>query len=135
VGTGNVGYTNMNTAAIIGELGSNADLLTCSDAYLHTQYVDIATQMSKLAEELDSVMKAQRLKRMLQQRNLVATRNLSRDNDGQVNDIVIAIKPLPDALQSLEKERVDDVAIANEVAQHIGWANDGYDLDTSAALR
>lgn len=125
----------MNELCIIHELGSDADLLTYSDSYLETQRRLLAADISRLAGELDLVQRAIRLKRILQQRNMVATRRLERSPAGDVSDVAIYIMPLPDAMQELRNDDQDEIAKANQAAHLLGWADDGHDLAASASLR
>jgi len=125
----------MNELTIIHELGGDADLLTYSDSYLETQRKLLAAEISRLAEELDSIQKAIHIKRVLHQTNRVATRRIHRAPTGQVSDVSISIMPLPDALKSLRNDRADAVSRANEIAQILGWGDDGHDLSTASNLR
>lgn len=124
----------MTLNTMIDDLGDDADLLTRSDEWLEMERQSTATEIDKLANELRAILLAQRIKRQLQQHNLVAVQHLLRSDDGRINDILIRIMNLADALESLEPAR-DSIDHMNAVAQRHGWHRDGYDLQTSASLR
>lgn len=118
----------------ISELGEDADLLTRHDDWLETQRIAVQDDLEQKATELRVVLLAQRIKRALQQKNLVAIQQLIRSSEGKVVDIVIRIMNLPDALQKL-RDPVDTLEEINAAAQLFGWDNDGYDIPGSNSLR
>jgi hypothetical protein len=119
----------------INELGEDADLLARHDDWLETQRNALQGDLEQKATELRAVLLAQRIKRLLQQKNLVAVQQLIRSSEGKVVDIVIRIMNLPDALQQLLKPAVDTLDEVNVAAQVYGWDKDGYDIPGSRALR
>lgn len=119
---------------LIESLGDDAALLARSDEWLEESRRATAQKMEQLSNELRAIMLAQRVKRLLQQKNLVAVQHLLRNEEGEVKDIVIRLMNLPDALQIL-KPSEDHLDEMNRMAQLHGWNKDGYDLETSAALR
>jgi hypothetical protein len=119
----------------ISELGEDADLLTRHDDWLETQRSALQDDLEQKATELRAVLLAQRIKRLLQQKNLVAVQHLIRSSEGKVVDIVIRIMNLPDALQHLLKKPTDTLDEVNAAGQVHGWAKDGYDIPGSKALR
>lgn len=54
------------------QLGEDADLLAVPDSVLEIRRASLASQISRLADELDNVLKAQRLKEQLQNSDLEA---------------------------------------------------------------
>jgi hypothetical protein len=115
------------------ELGQDADLLTRSDPWLEQERVRLSEELEKVATHLRAVHVAQKIKRQLQQKNLVAVQQLLRDADGEVKNIIVRIMNLPDALSMLStSDTLDELNVA---AQLHGWKEDGYDLVASAALR
>lgn len=132
----------MNLETMIKELGDDADLLVRSDEWLEGERKIAAQQIDELINELRSIMLAQRAKRALQQKNMVAVQHISRDKSGNINDMVINIMNLPDALKSLDNNTgnntdntEDNIDEANKIAQLYGWGSDGYDLALSSGLR
>jgi hypothetical protein len=118
----------------ITELGADADLLTRHDDWLETQREDIQGDLERKTTELRAILLAQRIKRALQQRNLVPVQQLIRSSEGGITDMVIHIMNLPDAIQVL-REPIDTLDEINAAGQLYGWGRDGYDIKTSNALR
>lgn len=119
----------------IRELGTDVDLLTRHDNWLETQRHALQSDLEQKATELRAVLLAQRIKRLMQQRNLVAVQQLIRGSEGNIIDIVIRIMNLPDALQQLFDKQTDTLDAVNTAAQVHGWDQDGYDIQASKALR
>ncbi len=123
----------MGFLSLMAEIGDDADLLARSDVWLEAERRRAADNLGKAADELRAIQLAQKIKQCLQQKNLVAVQQILRDNNGEVNNIIIRIMTLPDALMILTNH--DALDELNTTAQLAGWTNDGYDLPTSAALR
>lgn len=119
---------------LLHDLGDDADLLTRSDQWLEVERRVTATKMNELAVALRAILLAQRVKRLLQQKNMVAVQHLLRDQTGEVRDIIVRIMNLPDAMQSITDHH-DTLDSVNAAAQTHGWRADGYDLDTAESLR
>lgn len=115
------------------EIGQDADLLTRSDEWLERERIRRSEELAQAAQELQAVLVAQKIKRQLQQKNLVAAQQILRDADGEVKSIIIRIMNLPDALSMLSTtDTLDEINVAGQL---MAWEKDGYDLCTSAALR
>ena len=110
------------------------DLLCKSDEWLENERRIKAELAHKSICELQSVMLVQRIKRMLQQKNLVAMQQIVRDDKDSIQDIIVRIVNLPDAL-AMVSQSTDTLDEANFAAQLSGWEDDGYDLEKSAKLR
>lgn len=123
----------MGFLSLMAEIGDDADLLARSDVWLEAERRRAADNLGKAADELRAIQLAQKIKQCLQQKNLVAVQQILRDNNGEINNIIIRIMTLPDALMILTNH--DALDELNTTAQLAGWTNDGYDLPTSAALR
>ncbi len=119
---------------MIDTLGDDADLLARSDQWLEEERRTIAQEMDNLANQLRATMSAIKIKRKLQQRNLVAVQHLCHNNDGDIVDIIIRLMPLPDALQLISNPR-NELDVLNRETQLRSWADEGFDLAASAALR
>ena len=124
----------MNVDNLMNMLGSDVELVTRSDQWLEEQRKAVASKMNDLASELRAIMLAQRIKTLLQQRNMVAINHILRDEDGRVTDMIIRILNLPDAISLLgsNKNKIDKV---NRDMHINSWNEDGYDVETSATLR
>lgn len=119
---------------LIYEIGDDADLLTRTDEWLEEERRATAAELDEKANELRAIHLAQRIKKLLQNKNLVAVQQILRTTDGITKDIIIKIMRLPDALLSL-RDQSDTLDEINAAAQFMTWGKDGYDLPTSAALR
>lgn len=124
----------MSLITLMQELGEDADLLTRQDAWLEAERRSKAAELDKAANELRMILLAQRIKTTLQQKNLVAVQQVMKNKDGTINDIIIRLLNLPDALGLLSKCQ-DTIEEVNAAAQIAGWDDDGYDIEASAALR
>jgi len=119
---------------MLKDLGSDVDLITRHDAWLEEERKSLATNLDKIANELRAIILAQKIKRALQQQNLVAIKELIRDESGEVVDLVLKIIPLPSALAKMDKSN-EMLDILLNKAQKEGWEKDGHDLVNSASLR
>jgi hypothetical protein len=124
----------MTLTTLVRDLGENADYLIKSDQWLEEERKGTADAMNDLAEKLSALMLAQNIKKLLQDQNMVALQELLRNSNGEIEDIIIAITNLPDAVVALKNPRDTDDQI-NTATQLLTWENDGYDIRTSAALR
>lgn len=127
----------MTTALTIRyELGDDADLLVKPDQWLENHHQDLANKASRILEELESVQKAQRFKRELQQLNKVAVLLKERTDDGRLQNLAVQIMSLPDAINLINKPagqpNYDSSSLAAQVHT---WDRDGYDIIASATLR
>lgn len=125
----------MTTALTIShELGDNADLMVRPDQWLENHRQDLATRVSVMLEELESIQKALLFKRQLQQNNQVAVLLSEKDENGNTRDVAIKIMGLRDAIELLSAPK-DDLDRAALTAQFYVWNNDGYDLPGTYELR
>lgn len=125
----------MSLQNLIEEIGDDADLLTRSDEWLEEERKSTAASLDRIARELHAIQMAQRIKRVLQQYNLVAVQSLVRSNNGDINNIAINVMNLPDAIKLLSSQNNDTIDAVNLASQLYGWNSDGYDVATSAQLR
>lgn len=116
------------------EIGEDADLLIRNDEWLEEERRVTATELDQKAQELRVILLAQRIKKLLQQKNQVAVQQILRTTDGITKDIIIKIMNLPNALHMLSSPQ-DTLDELNLAAQLINWDSDGYNLPDSAALR
>ena len=125
---------DVNLSALIEEIGEDADLLVRSDAWLEEERKSIGSSLDLLLKELEALNKAKRIKRALQERNMVPVQNLIKDAAGQINDIIIRFMPLPDAINMIRRTH-DILDECSRQAQLMSWSADGYDVTTSSKLR
>ena len=116
---------NHNLEALIKELNDDIDLLTRSDQWLEEQRKSIASTIDNLLGELSSVIKAINIKRILQDKNLVAIPELDQD----CGQLIIKIMKLKDAVNTLKiNSKKDDINAINSAAILTGINKDGYDI-------
>ena len=127
--------TTATTMLMLNDLGNDADLITRHDDWLEEERKSLAANLDNIANELRAVILAQKIKRALQQQNLVAIQELIKDETGEVVDLVLKIMPLPSALSRTNIRRDNILDILLDKAQQEGWRRDGYDLKRSAKLR
>ena len=125
----------MSLINLLTDIGEDADLLTRSDEWLEQERRHIASELDEKARELEKLLLAQRIKRLLQQKNLVAVQQILRTANGEMKDIIVRLMKLPDAIHLMEQARIDTVDEANAAGQLLTWDLDGYDIDTSRSLR
>ena len=94
-----------------------------------------AAQLGEVANELRAILAAQKAKTALQQKNLVAVQEIVRNDADEIQAILIRVMPLPDALTLFSQPPVDTSDKLNRAGMLSGWVDDGYDIQTSAALR
>ncbi len=121
--------------AIMMELGDSTHLVLYTDTWLENERVCLQQQLSEVAERLDGILAAQRVKGRLQQRNLVAVRCVEK-SDGMPSDVILKVCPVGDAAIRLETELSDntipeDISDMNYRQQIDTWTADGYDVPTS----
>lgn len=124
----------MNLMTLINEIGTDADLLTRSDQWLEEERKSVAAQVEEFAKELYAITLAQKIKRQLQQRNLVAVQSLERAEDGDINNIKVEIVTLKEGIKKLTEANTDTLDSINLASHLVGWNNDGYDIKTTNAL-
>jgi hypothetical protein len=116
---------NQNIEALIQELEDDTDLLTRSDQWLEEHRKSISNTIDTLLGELNSVLKAINIKRMLQDKNLVAIPEI----DEARGQLVIKVMKLRDAINTIEKNsKIDHINSINSAAIIAGINQDGYDI-------
>lgn len=124
-----------NITILMNNIGEDADLLTRCDAWLEQERKIVASQLDEKARELEKLLLAQKIKKLLQQRNLVAVQQILRTAEGDMKDVIIKLMNLPDAIYLLEQQHQETIDKLNTTAQLTTWNDDGYDVATSRALR
>ena len=119
---------------LLDRIGDHADLLTYGDAWLEHERVTISSELQRKISYLDKVIAAQQIKRMLQDKNLVAVQHIERSANNEITDVIIKLMKLPDAIKSIEKT-TDTLDEINAAGQIFTWATDGYDIVSSRSLR
>lgn len=120
---------------LLHDIGEDADLLIRSDEWLEQERRIISCEIDEKIKELEKLLLAQRIKRLLQQKNLVAVQEILRSANGDPADIIIKLMKLPDAIYLMEQNNLDIMDGMNAANQLLSWDSDGYDIITSRALR
>jgi hypothetical protein len=115
---------------LIKDLGEDADLLTRSDAWLEQERRATAAELNRTAQELRAIQIAQRIKKALQQKNLVAARKLIRGLYG-IEGVAVQVQKLSKALEEM-RDPADLYDYFNTQEQLGSWKSDGYDVTGSA---
>ncbi len=118
----------MSIITLMEDIGDDLDLIIRSDEWLEEERKSITAEMDRIAHELRSIQIAQRLKRHLQQSNLVAVQSLVKDDNGDVSDINISIMPMKEAMECLRNQSDSAYEVINK-SQICCWRSDGYDVD------
>jgi len=118
----------------MNSIGEDADLLVRSDEWLEQQRKATAADLDGHARELEKLLLAQQIKRILRDKNAVAVQKILQNSDGEVEDITLQLMNLPDALCHIE-DPLNDLDSVNAESQVVTWSNDGYDVETSRSLR
>jgi len=119
---------------LIKDLKSELDLIFKTDEWLYQERVAITSDIDQKVNELDKIYKAIKIKRLLQQKNQVAIRNILKTESGSIKDIIVKIMSLPEAIDLLEK--TTNQYGAYNYMQHLKtWESDGYDIARSSKLK
>jgi len=124
----------MKLTNMLKEIGDDADLLTKTDAWLEINRKALAQDIDLKLKELKNILLAQKIKSLLQSKNLVAVQQLLRDNKGNLKEIIVRLMKLPDAVKLMDNSK-DLADIINAEHNLRSWNEDGYDIETSRALR
>lgn len=113
------------------ELNELETLLLAPDEWLENQRLNTQTKITILSEELQDILKAIRVKRNLQQKNLVAMRCF-----GHNNKQAIEVLSLTDAIARLNVDRLNHTMPKNNADEQLRiWYNDGYDIKRASRLK
>lgn len=103
---------------MVERLGKDFDLIAKSDAWLHEEERFLLDNITNATNELYAIKKAQQIKALLKDQNLVAMTGTEDE---------IRIMKLPRAILEVDK---------GEIERHIRqWEIDGYDVVTSMQLK
>jgi len=116
----------MNLISLITDLGDDTDLLMRSDQWLEEERKSVANHLDQLAMELRAIQTAQKIKRQLQQSNLVTVQSLVKDTDNNIVDVIIRIMPITDAVAVLKTQSASAVEVKSQLSN---WTLDGYDVN------
>lgn len=124
----------MTLTKLLHSIKDDVDLLTRGDAWLEHERKVVSSDLQNMAAYLTKVETAQKIKRLLQDENLVAVQRIERSPSNDPSDIVIELMKLPDALKLVEncQDTLDKINAAGQLAT---WSADGHDIITSRSLR
>ena len=118
----------MTIAKLIDDIGDDADLLVRSDEWLEHERRRTAEQIDELVQTLSAIMKAQQIKTILQDRNMIPLQQIERDKNGNPTNIYIMITDLPTALSLIRAKPADEYDELNNATQLNVWERDNYDI-------
>jgi hypothetical protein len=124
----------MTLTRLLDSIKNDADLLTRGDAWLEHEREVVSSELQCRADYLKKVIAAQTIKKILQNKNLVAVQHICRNTNNEATDVVIKVMKLPDAIRSIEESN-DILDEINSLGQITTWRADGYDIATSRSLR
>lgn len=119
---------------LLSELKTELELITKTDQWLEQEKISLSADIDEKVKELEKILIAMKIKSMLQNKNMVAVKQIIKTANGNIKDMVIRIMSLPDAID-LCAQTDNEIDRVNYL-QHISdWAKDGYDIKLSKALR
>lgn len=108
----------MNIIEMVERLGKDFDLIAKSDAWLYEEERFLEDNITSATKELYAIKKAQQIKSLLKDQNLVAMTGIENE---------VRIMKLPRAILEVDQK---------EINRHIQqWETDGYDVVTSIQLK
>lgn len=119
---------------LLSQLGEDKDLILKTEKWLNQEKISLSADIDEKVRELEKILIAIKVKNMLQDKNMVALKQVLRNNSGAIRDIVIKIMSLPDAIDMCNK--ADNHLDKNNYLRHMTeWDKEGYDIKLSADLR
>jgi len=116
------------------QLKNELDLITKTDEWLNQERVSLSTDIDEKVKDLERILLAMKIKRLLQSKNMVAVKHIIKNENGCIRDIMIKILSLPDAIDLLDDS--SNIVGRKNFRKHISdWLKDGYDVDSSKLLR
>ncbi len=113
-----------NLTQILEGIGQdNTILLTRNDKWVESQRQRLSSMMNELADDLRIILLVQKAKKILQHNNMVATTDISGDNN-MTNDISMSISKLHETQFS-----EGPLGSVNRIAQIKTLDEDGYDTN------
>lgn len=116
------------------QLAGDLDLLVTSDEWLNQERIYLAADIDQKVRELEKVILAKKIKCILQNKNMVAVKQIIKTDNGNIKDVVVKLMSLPDAIDLMEQYD-DKMGRASYLNQINNWETDGYDIESSKALR
>lgn len=116
------------------QLAGDLDLIITTDEWLNQERIYLAADIDAKVRELEKIIIAKKIKSILQNKNMVAVKQIIKTDNGNIKDIVIKLMSLPDAIDLMEEceDKIDQVNYLNQITN---WETDGYDIESSKALR
>jgi hypothetical protein len=119
----------MNLTSLIQDLGEDAELILMSDKWLSQQEVFLSAELDRITAEYKSVIAAKKVKRILQNQNMIAVDRPTR--------LEIEIAKVPEVLKNMTGMGNGDVKTdsAISIIESLGMSrilpvmlDDGYDI-------
>lgn len=119
---------------LLRQLGEEKDLILRTEKWLTQEKISISADIDEKVRELEKILVAIKVKNMLQDKNMVALKQVLRNDNGSIKDIIIKIMSLPDAIDMCEKSE-NHLDKINYLKHMTEWDKEGYDIKLSADLR
>lgn len=125
---------NIDLHNLMQQLAGDLDLIITTDEWLNQERIYLAADIDAKVRELEKIIIAKKIKSILQNKNMVAVKQIIKTDNGNIKDIVIKLMSLPDAIDLMEEceDKIDQVNYLNQITN---WETDGYDIESSKALR
>lgn len=119
---------------LLNELKAELELITKTDHWLEQEKISLSADIDEKVKELEKILIAMKIKSMLQNKNMVAVKQILKTTKGSIKDVIIRIMSLPDAIE-LVNQAEDELERVNYLQHMTDWVKDGYDIKLSKALR
>ena len=107
----------------------DADLLTRSNSWLNMQLQFLETEQSKIGKEIGLIKLILNAKKSMYDNGLVAVHEFLRDENGEIDDMVIRLVKVEDAIKNLNKNGNDTEALMYKMGQMTCWESDRVDIN------
>jgi hypothetical protein len=111
------------------DVRQDADLLTRSDNWLNTQIKLLEEEYSKIGKELGLFKLVLKAKQAMYDSGLVAIHQFMRNENGEIDDMVIKLVKADQAIRQLNKNGNDEDALLYKMGQMTCWDNDNIKVD------
>jgi len=111
------------------EVTQEADLLTRSNNWLNVQIKLLEDEHSKIGKELGLLKLVLKVKKAMYKNGLVAIHQFCRDQNGDIDDMVIRLVKADQAVKRLDDNGNDEPALLYKMGQMTCWDNDQVKVD------
>lgn len=107
----------------------DADLLTRSNSWLNMQLKLLENEHSKIGKEIGLIKLVLNAKKTMYDSGLVAVHEFLRDENGEIDDMVIKLVKVEDAMKDLNQNGNDTEALLYKMGQMTCWESDEVDVN------